>query len=92
MSREQFENAVRKTARQVADPKQVERWFNDNLAAVKQRARRRDPVGEATHRTLSVFHQGFGALARGLDRLAEASQPPTRSGGKRGRKAPAKKT
>ena len=49
------------------------------LRRVKARARRDDPVGEATYRALELTSGGLDAAARALRRLGEAMEPPARS-------------
>ena len=48
------------------------------LKLVKQRAQRRDPVGDATHRALELASDGLGVTARALRQLGEAIEPPAR--------------
>ena len=48
------------------------------LKLVKQRAQRRDRVGDATHRALELASDGLGVTARALRQLGEAVEPPAR--------------
>ncbi|HXM53837.1 MAG TPA: hypothetical protein VOB72_00480 [Candidatus Dormibacteraeota bacterium] len=48
------------------------------LKLVKQRAQRRDPVGEATHRALELVSDGLGATAKALRQLGAAVEPAPR--------------
>lgn len=79
--------------RQMLDPRRAERLATQGLGAVKRRARRQDLIGKATYRTLSVVHEGLGSAAHGLERLAEASQPPVRGTARQApaRQAPARR-
>jgi hypothetical protein len=56
----------------------------DNIAKsglryVKDRARRRDTVGEATYRALELVSDGLGVAGKALRQLGEATQPPSRA-------------
>jgi hypothetical protein len=56
----------------------------DNIAKsglryVKDRARRRDTVGEATYRALELVSDGLGIAGKALRQLGEATQPPARA-------------
>jgi hypothetical protein len=56
----------------------------DNIAKtglryVKDRARQRDTVGEATYRALELVSDGLGVAGKTLRQLGEATRPPTRS-------------
>ena len=56
----------------------------DNIAKtglkyVKDRARRDDPVGEVTYRTLELVSDGLGVASRALRQLGDATKPPTRA-------------
>ena len=56
----------------------------DNIAKsglryVKDRARRTDPVGEATHRALGLVSEGLDIAGKTLRQLGEATQPPARA-------------
>ena len=56
----------------------------DNIAKsglryVKDQARRRDTVGEATYRTLELVSDGLGAAGKALRQLGEATRPPARA-------------
>lgn len=56
----------------------------DNIARtglkyVKDRARRDDPVGEATYRALELVSDGLGVASKALRQLGEATKPPTRA-------------
>jgi hypothetical protein len=55
----------------------------DNIAKtglryVKDRARQRDAVGEATYRALELVSDGLGVAGKTLRQLGEATRPPTR--------------
>jgi hypothetical protein len=71
----------------------------DNIAKsglryVKDRARRRDTVGEATYRALELVSDGLGVAGKALRQLGEATQPPARTTNTKelpSRGAPAKK-
>jgi hypothetical protein len=73
---------VRRAARQVAKareqltPELPEKLVLQGLGAVKNRARRRDLVGEAAYRTLRILNQGLTPTARTLTKIAEAVEPP----------------
>jgi hypothetical protein len=49
------------------------------LHLVKARARRHDPVGQATYRALEVVSGGLSTAARALRELGQATQPPART-------------
>jgi hypothetical protein len=56
----------------------------DNIAKsglrfVKDRARRTDPVGEATYRALGLVSEGLDLAGKALRQLGEATQPPART-------------
>ena len=56
----------------------------DNIAKtglryVKDRARRKDPVGEATYRALELVSDGLGVAGKTLRELGEATRPPARA-------------
>jgi hypothetical protein len=56
----------------------------DNIAKsglkyVKDRARRDDPVGEATYRALGLVSDGLGVASKALRQLGEATKPPARA-------------
>lgn len=56
----------------------------DNIAKsglkyVKDRARRDDPVGEATYRALELVSDGLGVASKTLRRLGDATKPPARA-------------
>ena len=56
----------------------------DNIAKtglkyVKDRARRDDPVGEATYRALELVSDGLGVASKALRQLGEATKPPARA-------------
>jgi len=57
------------------------------LKAVKQRAQRRDRVGETTHRALELVSDGLGVTAKALRQLGDAIEPAARGS----RNAPAVK-
>jgi hypothetical protein len=48
------------------------------MQALRARARRRDPVGDATYRGMEVVHGGLELTIRSLGRLERATQPPHR--------------
>jgi hypothetical protein len=48
------------------------------VRALRDQARRPDRVGEVTHRTWVLFHDGLGVAARSLGRLEQATKPPAR--------------
>ena len=55
----------------------------DNIAKtglryVKDRARQRDTVGEATYRALELVSDGLGVAGKTLRQLGEATRPPAR--------------
>ena len=73
------EEAIAKTADTATNPlHRLERAAKSGLRLVKDRARRRDRVGEATYRGLELVSDGFGVAARALRQLGEATQPPPR--------------
>ncbi len=83
-------HGLAKTARGVLDGTIPQRVARDGLRLVKDRARRHDAVGDATHRALELVSDGLGAASRALGQLGEATQPPTRGAGARpAAKAPA---
>lgn len=49
------------------------------LGLVKARARRHDPVGQATYRALEVVSGGLSTAARALRQLGQATEPPART-------------
>jgi hypothetical protein len=56
----------------------------DNIAKsglryVKDRARRKDPVGQATYRALELVSDGLDIAGRTLRQLGDATQPPSRA-------------
>jgi len=56
----------------------------DNIAKtglryVKDRARQRDTVGQATYRALELVSDGLGVAGKTLRQLGEATRPPARS-------------
>jgi hypothetical protein len=56
----------------------------DNIAKtglryVKDQARRNDPVGEVTYRTLELVSDGLGRAGKALRQLGEATKPPARA-------------
>ena len=61
------------------------------IRAVKQRARRKDLIGDVAYRTLELVNGGLETVLRTLNRLENATEPPARPGtgtrGTRGRKA-----
>jgi len=48
------------------------------LRLVKERAERRDRVGDTTHRALELVSDGLGATAKALRQLGDAVEPPAR--------------
>jgi hypothetical protein len=79
---QQVADSVRRAVQRALDPKEAERMARQGLGAVKRRARRQDPIGELTYRSLSVVHQGLSTAVHGLERLIEVSEPPARPGGR----------
>ena len=56
----------------------------DNIAKtglryVKDRARQRDTVGQATYRALELVSDGLGAAGKTLRQLGDATRPPART-------------
>lgn len=56
----------------------------DNIAKsglryVKDRAKRQDPVGQATFRALELVSDGLDVAGKALRQLGEATQPPARA-------------
>jgi hypothetical protein len=51
----------------------------NGLRYVKDRAKRRDTVGEATYRALELVSEGLDVAGKALRQLGEATQPPTRA-------------
>ena len=56
----------------------------DNIAKtglryVKDRARQRDTVGEATYRALELVSDGLGVASKALRQLGDATKPPARA-------------
>jgi hypothetical protein len=56
----------------------------DNIAKtglryVKDRARQRDAVGEATYRALELVSDGLGVAGKTLRQLGEETRPPART-------------
>jgi hypothetical protein len=72
---------ARRTGREVLDG--TERAAKSGLRFVKARARRRDPVGQATYRALELISGGLEATSKALGQLSEATQPPARAVGSR---------
>jgi hypothetical protein len=63
------------------------------LQAIKQRARRKDLVGDVAYRTLELVNGGLEAVLRALHRLESATAPPARPGRTRsGSARPVRKT
>jgi hypothetical protein len=50
------------------------------IYAIKERARRKDLVGDVAFRTLALVNGGLEAVLGTLNRLERATTPPTRSG------------
>jgi hypothetical protein len=63
-------------------PTRVKEAAEGALRALKDQARRPDRVGEVTHRTWALVHDGVGVAARSLSRLERATQPPARAMGR----------
>ena len=60
-------------------PTQVKRAPEEALRVLRSQARRPDRVGEVTHRTWELVHDGVGIAARSLTRLERVTQPPARA-------------
>jgi hypothetical protein len=50
------------------------------IHAIKDRARRKDLIGDVAYRTLELVNGGIEAMLGTLNRLERATQPPTRPG------------
>jgi argininosuccinate lyase len=50
------------------------------VRAIKNRARRKDLIGDVAYRTLELVNGGLEAVVGTLSRLERATQPPTRPG------------
>jgi hypothetical protein len=50
------------------------------IHAIKDRARRKDLIGDVAYRTLELVNGGLEAVLGTLNRLERATQPPTRPG------------
>ena len=50
------------------------------IHAIKDRARRKDLIGDVAYRTLELVNGGLDAVVGTLSRLERATQPPTRPG------------
>ncbi len=75
-----IEETTPKVAGTATDPlHRLEHAARDGLRLVKDRARQRDRVGEATYRALELVSDGLVAAARALRQLGEATQPPPRA-------------
>ena len=63
------------------------------IHALKQRARRKDLIGDVAYRTLELVNGGLGTMLRTLNRFETATAPPARPGTSRSRTArPARRT
>ena len=60
-------------------PTQVKQAAEGAVRALRGQARRPDRVGEVTHRTWELVHDGVDVAARSLTRLEKAIQPPARA-------------
>lgn len=61
----------------------AERIALNGIRLVRNRARRRDVLGNVLHGGLSLFSTVLGGTARELGKLQRASQPPSRGGQRR---------
>jgi hypothetical protein len=61
------------------------------IQAIKDRARRKDLVGDVAYRALELVNGGLEAVLGTLNRLERATTPPTRPGTSRTRTAPSVK-
>jgi len=57
------------------------------IHAIKQRARRKDLIGDVAYRTLEVINGGLETVLRTLNRFENATEPPARPTAARGRTA-----
>jgi hypothetical protein len=57
------------------------------IHAIKQRARRKDLIGDVAYRTLELVNRGLGTVLRTLNRFETATAPPARPGTSRSRAA-----
>jgi hypothetical protein len=62
------------------------------IHAIKDRARRKDLLGDVAYRTLEIVNGGLEAVVGTLNRLERATQPPTRTGSGHTRPQAARKT
>lgn len=62
------------------------------IHAIKDRARRKDLIGDVAYRTLELVNGGLEAVVVTLNRLERATKPPTRTGSGRSRLQPVRKT
>jgi len=60
-------------------PTQAKRAGEGAVRVLRSQARRPDRMGEVTHRTWELVHDGVGVAARSLTRLERATQPPARA-------------
>lgn len=79
------------TTTSVLDGTIPERLLIRSLHVMKNRARRRDLVGEAAFRYLQLVHRQFGRAAKSLSRFEDASQPPARANDRRRTETPVRK-
>ena len=82
----QIRRQVTRTRHEVAEA--VEDVVSGNLAqrlalkgirATKNRARRKDIVGDVLYVGISLLHRGLSTTVHGLNKFEDASQPPARS-------------
>jgi len=59
-----------------------ERVLLTGLRFVKERARRKDLIGQVAFRTLEILNDGFGAVTTVVKRMERASEPPRRGAAK----------
>lgn len=57
----------------------MDNFARSGLRYVKDRAKRRDTVGEATYRALELVSDGLDVAGKALRQLGEATQPPART-------------
>ena len=62
------------------------------IHAIKDRARRKDLIGDVAYRTLELVNGGLEAVVGTLNRLERATKPPTRTGSSHSRPHPLRKT
>ncbi len=78
------------TADDVVSGNLAERIALGGIRRVRDRARRKDMLGDVLHGGLSLFNTVLDGTARELGKFQQASQPPTRTGGRR--TAPARRS